>query len=27
VQLREGFTRTFDYYRQHLPRYVSDSSV
>jgi len=27
VRLREGFARTFDYYRQHLPRYVGDSSV
>jgi len=27
VLMREGFARTFDYYRQHLPRYVADSSV
>jgi UDP-glucose 4-epimerase len=27
VRLREGFARTFNYYRQHLSRYVSDSSV
>jgi nucleoside-diphosphate-sugar epimerase len=27
VRLREGFARTFDYYRQHLAHYVSDSSV
>jgi nucleoside-diphosphate-sugar epimerase len=27
VLMREGFKRTFDYYRQHLPRYVGDSSV
>ena len=27
VALREGFTRTFDYYRTHLPHYVGPSSV
>jgi UDP-glucose 4-epimerase len=27
VMLRDGFARTFDYYRRHLPQYVSDSSV
>jgi UDP-glucose 4-epimerase len=27
VTLREGFTRTFAYYREHLPHYVADSSV
>jgi UDP-glucose 4-epimerase len=27
VPLREGLARTFDYYRRHLPQYVSDSSV
>ncbi len=27
VRLREGFERTFDYYRAHLAHYVSDSSV
>ena len=27
VSLREGFTRTFDYYRQHLAHYIGDSTV
>jgi len=27
VRLREGFQRTFAYYRQHLARYVNDGSV
>ena len=27
TRLREGFARTFDYYRQHLSKYVGDSSV
>jgi nucleoside-diphosphate-sugar epimerase len=27
VRLREGFARTFDYYRRHLAHYVNDSSV
>jgi integrase len=27
VKVREGFARTFDYYRKHLPHYVGDSSL
>ena len=27
IELREGFARTFDYYRQHLQHYVSDRTV
>jgi len=27
VLMRDGFARTFDYYRQHLVHYVGDSSV
>ena len=27
IRLREGFERTFDYYRQHLAHYISESSV
>jgi nucleoside-diphosphate-sugar epimerase len=27
VKLREGFARTFDYYRRHLKQYVGDGPV
>jgi UDP-glucose 4-epimerase len=27
VTLRDGFLRTFDYYRKHLPQYVGAGSV
>jgi len=27
VNLREGFSRTFDYYRQHLAHYTGESSI
>ena len=27
VKLREGFTRTFEYYRKHLVHYVGSGSV